>query len=230
MAPPHPDSEGDPEARHFYLALRLRERLDVRLRLRLRLRLALAVRVRLRLRLALPLAAETGGAYVHASPAVTPRPPAPPSCTKYVRCVTASVIVDASALPPHAAASSLPTRHPNGCAQPGQPVPTYSTVSSAVAPHVVTVSVPPSGVDALIDHAYTSREPGWNVLKPAAQEPDVYMPGVPSASVERGGAEPATPESGRTLASPRQMGGLDVVVGVSDGVRLPDGLAVVERV
>ena len=141
--------------------------------------------------------------------------------------------MDASVLLPHttgAAASSLPTRHPNDSAQPGQPVPTYSTVSLAVAPHVVTVSVPPSGVDALIDHAYTSREPGKNVLKPAAQEPDVYMPGVPDASMERGGAEPAGPDSGRTLVSPRQMGGVDVVLGVSDGVHVPDALPVAVRV
>ena len=55
---------------------------------------------------------------------------------------------------------SLPALHANGSAHVGQPVPTYSTVSSAVWPHVVSVSVPPSGVVAPRSSAYSSREPG----------------------------------------------------------------------
>ena len=62
------------------------------------------------------------------------------------------------------------------------------------------------------------------------QLPAVYMPGVPSASVDRRGATPATPASGRTLESPRQMGGLGVAERVAGGVRLAGGLPVEVRV
>jgi hypothetical protein len=48
--------------------LPLRERLRVRLALRLRLRVAVALRL--------------GGPHAHCSPAVTPRPPAPPTWMK----------------------------------------------------------------------------------------------------------------------------------------------------
>ena len=149
----------------------MRERDRLRVALPLRVLLALRLRLRLRLPLALALAA-AGGAYAHVSPAVTARPLTPPSWMKYVRWLTVSASADASALLPHGAAapaapaaagtpaSSLPTRHPNGCAHDGQPVPTYSTVLSAVCPHVVTVSVPPSGVVSLSVHTYSSREPG----------------------------------------------------------------------
>ena len=67
-------------------------------------------------------------------------------------------------------------------------------------------------------------------MKPAAQLPDVYMPGVPSSCVERRGALPAAPASGRTLAMPRQTGVVAVGVRDGDGVRFPDGLPVPERV
>ena len=77
-------------------------------------------------------------------------------------CVTVTATVDARPLLPHAgaAALSLPTMHPNGCAQLGQPVPTYSTVLLALWPHVVSMSVPPSGVAEPSDSAYSSRAPG----------------------------------------------------------------------
>ena len=70
--------------------------------------------------------------------------------------------VDASSLLPHVgdAAWSLPATHANGSAHVGQPVPTYSTVLLALWPHVVMVSVPPSGVDVPSSSAYSSREPG----------------------------------------------------------------------
>ena len=132
--------------------MRERERLAVRLRVRdaLRLRVAVALRV----------AAADGGLYAHCNPAVTPRPPAPPTWTKYVRWVMVSASVEARRLEPHAAASSLPARHPNGSAHDGQPVPAYSTVLLAVSPHVDSRRVPPSGVLSLSLSAYTSREPG----------------------------------------------------------------------
>lgn len=63
-------------------------------------------------------------------------------------------------------------------------------------------------------------------MKPVAQLPAVYMPGVPAASVERGGAEPTAPASGRTLASPRQMGGEGVAERVAGGLRLRELLPV----
>jgi hypothetical protein len=112
------------------------------------------------------------------------------------------------------AASSLPARQPNGVAHVGQPVPTYSTVLLAVRPHVVTVKVPPSATASPRNSAYTSREPGKNVLKPAAQDPDVYMPGLPDDATASAGIEPLGPVSETTLASPRQMGG------VADGERV----------
>ena len=93
-----------------------------------------------------------------------------------MRCVAISVTVDARALPGHAAASSLPTRQPNGSAHAGQPVPTYSTVLLRVTPQVVRVSVPPSGTVAPNVNEYTSRAPGKNALNPALHVPDVYMP------------------------------------------------------
>ena len=60
--------------------------------------------------------------------------------------------------------------------------------------------------------------------KPASQEPAVYMPWVPDVSVDSGGVEPDGPDSGRTLASPRQMGGVDVGVRVADELRVWEGV------
>ena len=124
-----------------------------------------------------------------------------------------------------AAASSLPARQLKGSAHDGQPVPTYSTVLLAVWPHVVSVSVPPSGASSPRLSAYSSRAPGKKAPSPAAHAPAVYMPGVPSAAVDRRGDTPLGPASGRTLASPRQMGAL------GEGVRVGGGaLRVRERV
>ena len=53
------------------------------------------------------------------------------------------------------------------------------------------------------------------------------MPGLPSSCVERGGALPAAPASGRTLASPRQTGVVGVGVRDGDGVRERDAVRVV---
>ena len=115
---------------------------------------------------------------------------------------------------------------PNGSAHVGQPVPTYSTVLLAVAPQVVTVSVPPTGMVAPRKMAYTSREPGKKARNPVGQVPDVYMPGVPSRAVESAGAEPLVPDRSRTFDKPRQNGS----VGEADGVRVReealDGLPV----
>ena len=56
-------------------------------------------------------------------------------------------------------ASSEPTRQLKGDDHVGQPVPTYSTVLLRVCPHVVSVSVPPTGVLAPSDNLYTRRAP-----------------------------------------------------------------------
>ena len=132
-------------------------------------------------------------------------------------CDAVMATVDARALAPHdgAAALSLPARHPNGSAHDGQPVPTYSTVLLAVWPHVVSVSVPPSGVVEPRSSAYSSREPGKKALRPLAHVPEVYMPGCPATATDSGGAVPLVPDSSRTSGSPRQTGS----VGDGDGVR-----------
>jgi len=116
--------------------------------------------------------------------------------------------VDANGLTAQAgsAALSFPRLHANGSAHDGQPVPTYSTVLLTLWPHVVMVSVPPSGTVAPSDRKYTSRGPGKKELKPDAHVPDVYMPGVPSAPADCGGAVPAVPARARTLIIPRQIG------------------------
>ena len=67
-------------------------------------------------------------------------------------------------------------------------------------------------------------------MKPVAQLPAVYMPGVPDAKMERGGVEPIAPANGRTLVSPRHMGSEGVAEGVGGGLRLLDVLPVIERV
>ena len=216
--------------------MRLRDPLGDRVRLRVRLRVALRDRLRDRLRVALALLRDGGGAYAHCSPDVTSSPFMPPSCTKYTSWVVAvTLAVDASSLPPQpAAALSLPTTHPNGRSHDGQPVPTYSTVLLALWPHVLTVSVPPSGAVGPRNSEYSSREPGKKARSPAAHVPAVYMPGVPSTSADSGGAEPDAPASGRTLRIPRQMGDVGVGVGVGDrvpgGVRLGVGDGVAEPV
>ncbi len=135
----------------------LRDRLRIPLALRVRLRVR--VRVRVRVALALLLATGAGALYAHCSPAVTSRPLAPPTWMKYERWLATIVSADARPLELHAA-SLLPARHPNGSAQLGQPVPTYSTVSLVVSPHVDSRSEPPSGTLALSVSAYTSRDPG----------------------------------------------------------------------
>ena len=142
--------------------LLLRDRLLVPLALRVRVRLEVRVRVRVRVPLALLLATGAGALYAHCSPTITSRPLAPPTWMKYERWLATIVSADARPLEPHAgaAASSLPARQPNGSAQFGQPVPTYSTVLSVVKPHVDSRSMPPSGVLSLSVSAYTSREPG----------------------------------------------------------------------
>lgn len=61
-------------------------------------------------------------------------------------------------------------------------------------------------------------------MKPDAHEPAVYMPVLPAASKDRGGVEPTAPDSGRTLASPRQIGGEGVAMRQRDNVRVLDGL------
>ena len=134
------------------MALRERDREAAALRLRLA-----AARLREPLRDGVG-----GGAYAHASPAVTSAPLKPPTCTKYVRCVATSDTADAPALAGHALppALSLPARHPNGRSHDGHPVPTYSTVSLAVRPHVVTVSVPPGSAAAPRNSENTRRLPG----------------------------------------------------------------------
>ena len=68
--------------------------------------------------------------------------------------------MDARGLGAQLGAFSLPATHANGSAHVGQPVPTYSTVLLAVWPHVVSVSVPPSGVSLPRSSAYSNREPG----------------------------------------------------------------------
>ena len=78
---------------------------------------------------------------------------------KYVRWLAMSVIVDASGLLAHDGASSPPTRHPNGSAHVGQPVPTYNAVLLRVSPHVVSVRVPPSVALSPNDSMYTRRLP-----------------------------------------------------------------------
>ena len=129
-------------------------------------------------------------------------------------CVAVTLTVDASGLPPHAgaAALSLPATHPNGSAHVGQPVPTYSTVLLALWPHVVTVSVPPSGAVAPSDSEYSSREPWKKARSPEAHVPAVYIPGCPAADVDSAGAVPAGPVRGSRPGSPRQMGSVDVGV------------------
>ena len=120
-------------------------------------------------------------------------------------------------------------------------MPTYSTVLSAVWPHVVSDSTPPSGVDALRKIAYASRGPMKNALKPVAQEPDVYMPPLPEAAVDAAGATPLLPASATTRVSPppaRHTGsvGDGVLVGDDDeesvggGVLVADGVMDGERV
>ena len=139
-------------------------------------------------------------------------------------CVTVTATVDAIGFPPHAAAPaalSLPTTHPNGSAHAGHPVPTYSTVLLALCPHVVTVSVPPSGVADPRSSAYSSREPPKNARKPDAHVPDVYMAGCPDVTVDRGGAVPLTPVSTRTSGSPRHTGGVGEGVVVRVAVEVP---------
>ena len=152
-------------------------------------------------------------------------------------CVAVTSTLDDSPFPPHAAALSLPTMHPNGRSHAGQPVPTYSTVSLALWPHVVTVSVPPSGTPAPRSSAYSNREPPKNARKPLAHVPDVYMPGVPAETVDSRGEVPLAPISRRTSGSPRQTGGdgdgvaVRVAVGLRERVRLgvPDGVALLLR-
>ena len=114
---------------------------------------------------AVALRDDGGGEYAHRRPLTTGAPLTPPTCTYRLRAGTPrSTSVDASGLPSHAApaspALSLPARHPNGAAHNGQPVPTYSAVLLVVWPHVVSVSVPPSGVAGPRKSAYTRRDPG----------------------------------------------------------------------
>jgi hypothetical protein len=148
-------------------------------------------------------------------------------------CVAVTATLDASGFPPHAAAPaalSLPATHPNGRSHAGHPVPTYSTVLLALCPHVVSVSVPPSGVADPRSSAYSSREPPKKARKPDAHVPDVYMPGMPSVAVDTRGAVPATPVSRRTSGSPRHTGGVGdgvaVRLAVGAPVRVPLGVRV----
>lgn len=134
--------------------------------------------------------------------------------------------VDARGLPGHAASSWLAAKQPNGVAHAGQPVPTYSTVSLAVAPHVVTFSVPPGATPAPSDREYTRRDPEKKVLKPATQLPDVYMLGQPASAVDRSGAAPVRPASGSVRGRPRQIGGEEDWDGVAHAVALGDGVPV----
>lgn len=115
--------------------------------------------------------------------------------------------VDAKALPGHDAASSFPTKQPNGRSHVGQPVPAYRTVLLWVTPQVVIVNVPPNGVAEPKDRENTNREPGKNVLNPVLHEPEVYIPKLPLNSVEYSGAEPLVPTRGSVLGRPRQIGG-----------------------
>lgn len=115
-------------------------------------------------------------------------------------------------------ASSAPATQPNTSFHRAQPVPTYNTGSLAVKPRVATVSVPPSVSPPPRDSEKTSRGPGKTVLKPAAQQPGVYMPGLPESAMDSTGVERIGPVSGSTAASPRQMG--CVPVGVRETVRV----------
>ena len=62
--------------------------------------------------------------------------------------------------------------------------------------------------------------------RPAEQEPNVYMAGCPSTSVDSGGATPDAPVRGRMARSPRQSGCVGDGDAVVDAVRLPDALGV----
>ena len=139
--------------------------------------------------------------------------------------------MDAPGLPGHAPpcppspASSLARTHWNDSVHVGQPSPTYSTVLSAVWPHVVTVSVPPSGAPGPRLRKYTSRGAPKKVEKePAGHEPDVYSPGVPHRTTSTRGATPDAPASVVTLVT----GGRHMALGdgVRGGVRLPVALPV----
>jgi hypothetical protein len=176
---------------------------------------------------------------------------------KYARAPTpGSTAVDACRLdgqppPPRAGgsaaaagsspASSLPTRHAKGTAHDGHPVPTYSTVLLAVAPHVVTTSVPPSGVPTPRSRKKSARGPGNSADSPRAQLPEVYRPPTPAGPPRSTGAgnNPATPYSDVMGARDPHMGVWDteaVGVAVADselvgdavtgGVRLRVGVAV----
>ena len=130
------------------------------------------------------------------------------------------------------AALSLPATHPNGRSHVGQPVPTYSTVLLAVWPHVVSVSVPPSGVADPSDSMYSSRGPGKKARSPALHVPAVYMAGWPDTALDSRGATPDVPESAVMAGSPRHSGcvgdGERVAAGVADDVALPVGVRVSE--
>lgn len=77
--------------------------------------------------------------------------------------------LSAHTAPPLSPALSLPAWHCAGPYHVGQPSPTYSTVSSLVWPHVVTVRLPPSGVVGPRFRKNTSRGPAMNVEKPERQ-------------------------------------------------------------
>ena len=147
-------------------------------------------------------------------------------------CVATTDTVDASALPPQpgAATLSLPARQLKGSAHVGQPVPTYSTVLLALWPHVVSVSVPPSGVVSPRCSAYSRRDPGKNAPSPVAHEPAVYMTGCPDVADDSGGATPDVPDRGCRAGSPRQSGWLGDGERVVVDVRVPDALPVGVRV
>jgi hypothetical protein len=193
-------------------------------RLRDRDRVRDRVRDGLRVAVCDALAVPPGGVYAHDRPVTAAAPGNAPTWIKYTRdAACASVTVDADGLGAHAGplpaspALSLPARHCAGTAHVGQPRPTYSTVSSPVAPHVVTVRLPPSTVAGPRFRKYTSRGPAMNVENPDRQLPDVYMPALPYSATLAGGALPAGPSSVVTL----RTGAPHMAGGVGDALRLP---------
>ena len=58
--------------------------------------------------------------------------------------------------------------------------------------------------------------------RPAAQNPEVYIPALPSTVVRSADAVPFDPASRTTLANPRQMGGDAVAEGAPERVAVSD--------